>query len=588
MKKYLYILRNNNLAYLICEKEKIKYFEKEKDNFQEIDNFLKDKLSCELIKISDEKQVEYFGEEIKVVLVDIIGLININDNEAIKPLNNIAHSNLTYMDLKLIKMFCYFNNGYNLKGLKLEYKEKKFAIKNLILSAIIAIISTLFLVNNNRINYLGISVPIVVILIVTFGMILMEKKEKINPLGIYFLIIAIFLSGTYGIFTNIIFRTINLILIPISIISGLSIVNMPKISVNFKSLVFNVFNNIFESVFSSSALSLIAKALVDNRGKEKQENKQIKGIKQGILISIPILIILIMLLCSADEVFASIFVGLKRIISNSMYNLNTVEIMLRLILISIIFYCISALYHSLNDKTYKEYKIYATKIDKNMANTILIMINVLYIFFTFIQVKYLYIKQEFKNFTPEMYSDYARSGFFQLIVVVVLNILIILFFYRMVEDNRLTNVLNTIMTIISINMCITSMYKMSLYIGKYGMTRLRFMSSFFMIFLLVCLLFILISIWKKVNLFKWCILSGSIIYLIMNFINMDKIIVSYNLNADGVEKDNEYLISLSLDAYDEIEKAYKEGKIDNIYFDRYKRNKEYDVAWYEYNYYRNK
>lgn len=588
MKKYLYILRNNNLAYLICEKEKIKYFEKEKDNFQEIDNFLKDKLSCELIKISDEKQVEYFGEEIKVVLVDIIGLININDNEAIKPLNNIAHSNLTYMDLKLIKMFCYFNNGYNLKGLKLEYKEKKFAIKNLILSAIIAIISTLFLVNNNRINYLGISVPIVVILIVTFGMILMEKKEKINPLGIYFLIIAIFLSGTYGIFTNIIFRTINLILIPISIISGLSIVNMPKISVNFKSLVFNVFNNIFESVFSSSALSLIAKALVDNRGKEKQENKQIKGIKQGILISIPILIILIMLLCSADEVFASIFVGLKRIISDSMYNLNTVEIMLRLILISIIFYCISALYHSLNDKTYKEYKIYATKIDKNMANTILIMINVLYIFFTFIQVKYLYIKQEFKNFTPEMYSDYARSGFFQLIVVVVLNILIILFFYRMVEDNRLTNVLNTIMTIISINMCITSMYKMSLYIGKYGMTRLRFMSSFFMIFLLVCLLFILISIWKKVNLFKWCILSGSIIYLIMNFINMDKIIVSYNLNADGVEKDNEYLISLSLDAYDEIEKAYKEGKIDNIYFDRYKRNKEYDVAWYEYNYYRNK
>ncbi|MDD6794786.1 MAG: DUF4173 domain-containing protein [Clostridiaceae bacterium] len=588
MKKYLYILRNNNLAYLICEKERIKYFEKEKDNFQEIDNFLRDKLSCELIKISDEKQVEYFGEEIKVVLVDIIGLININDNEAIKPLNNIAHSNLTYMDLKLIKMFCYFNNGYNLKGLKLEYKEKKFAIKNLILSAIIAIISTLFLVNNNRINYLGISVPIVVILIVTFGMILMEKKEKINPLGIYFLIIAIFLSGTYGIFTNIIFRTINLILIPISIISGLSIVNMPKISVNFKSLVFNVFNNIFESVFSSSALSLIAKALVDNRGKEKQENKQIKGIKQGILISIPILIILIMLLCSADEVFASIFVGLKRIISNSMYNLNTVEIMLRLILISIIFYCISALYHSLNDKTYKEYKIYATKIDKNMANTILIMINVLYIFFTFIQVKYLYIKQEFKNFTPEMYSDYARSGFFQLIVVVVLNILIILFFYRMVEDNRLTNVLNTIMTIISINMCITSMYKMSLYIGKYGMTRLRFMSSFFMIFLLVCLLFILISIWKKVNLFKWCILSGSIIYLIMNFINMDKIIVSYNLNADGVEKDNEYLISLSLDAYDEIEKAYKEGKIDNIYFDRYKRNKEYDVAWYEYNYYRNK
>ena len=226
MKKYLYILRNNNLAYLICEKEKIKYFEKEKDNFQEIDNFLKDKLSCELIKISDEKQVEYFGEEIKVVLVDIIGLININDNEAIKPLNNIAHSNLTYMDLKLIKMFCYFNNGYNLKGLKLEYKEKKFAIKNLILSAIIAIISTLFLVNNNRINYLGISVPIVVILIVTFGMILMEKKEKINPLGIYFLIIAIFLSGTYGIFTNIIFRTINLILIPISIFSGLSIVNM--------------------------------------------------------------------------------------------------------------------------------------------------------------------------------------------------------------------------------------------------------------------------------------------------------------------------------------------------------------------------
>ena len=92
------------------------------------------------------------------------------------------------------------------------------------------------------------------------------------------------------------------------------------------------------------------------------------------------------------------------------------------------------------------------KLDKDMVNTILVLINILYLIFTYIQIKYLYIRCNNYNSIPEEYSNYARSGFFQLVAVVVLNIIIIIYFKNKIDNSKLTCALNTLMTVISINM----------------------------------------------------------------------------------------------------------------------------------------
>ena len=144
------------------------------------------------------------------------------------------------------------------------------------------------------------------------------------------------------------------------------------------------------------------------------------------------------------------------------------------------------------------------------------------------------------------------------------------------------------MTVISINMGLSSLYKMSRYIEEFGMTQLRFMTSIFMVFILIMLVIIAISLWKNINLFKYCIILGSIIYLGINFCNMDKMIAQYNLDTKGKDVDIQYLSTLSLDSYDVVLKAYKEGKLDKDQFKEYENQKRFAPKWYEYNYYNNK
>lgn len=590
MKKYLYILRNEYTAYLLCEENKIKYFKEEK-SLEEVEKILKDKVECENINFTSSKEVKCFGKDYKVILVDILNMKGIKDIESIKFLNNLDSINFDYKDLKLIGTYCNYNKEFNkISDNRLNKDERSMVLKNMIISFIISLLSTLFIFNGKEFNYFGINIPMIIGLIAIMGVYYAGKTEKINLFSIYFLAISILLSGTFGIYTNLTFRIINLCIIPVTMCLGLYSISTSKEKLNCQNLIFNGLYNLKESFLNCRSINLFFKILktsyIKNKGKKK--NEKIRGIEKGIIISIPLLIILVMLLSAADEKFADILNKLKDINLRFILNFNISGLLCFAGLMLLIFYTITSSFDNLKFGFIKVKKIERQKIDKNMVNTILILVNSLYVFFTYVQIKYLYMKKGFENFTAAMYSDYARSGFFQLIVVVILNIIIILFFKNRVEDSRLTLVLNTIMTVVSINMAITSLYKMGLYIGKYGMTRLRFMSSFFIVFIILMLIVIVLSLWRKVDILKLGIIVGSIIYVIMNYSNMDKIIANYNLNEEYVERDNRYITSLSLDAYDEILKGYNEGKIDEELFDKYISKKKELKHWYEFNYYRNR
>lgn len=194
------------------------------------------------------------------------------------------------------------------------------------------------------------------------------------------------------------------------------------------------------------------------------------------------------------------------------------------------------------------------------------------------------------------YSEYARSGFFQLVFIVLINVISIILIKKHTEYNNSTEdksllSLYSLITILSFNMVFSAIYKMKLYIRVFGFTRLRILVSIFTIFLAFILIILLIFIWKNINLFKPIIICGAIIYVGVNFFNIDEFITKNNLNLLVHSKsiDKYYLSTLSFDNYKSMIKARKEGLISiedyNLWIEI---NKKEIKHWYEYNYYSSK
>ena len=586
MKKYLYILKTKGSSIVMHEDEKLKYFEGEDtDHLERVEKYIKDKMEYSFLKIIKEKDVIYYGDEYKVILIDVLEYKGVTDRSALKAFNEIKSEDIGYRDFRLLNIFCSYEFITN--DFELNKQEKQVTIKNTIMAVLIGLITIILFVGNNKFNYFGISVPIIVTIISASAIFSIGKVKKINYTGVYFLGVSILLSVTYAIFTNYIFREINIILIPLTLATGLYMINFSDIRLKGEDLLNNVIPNITIGIFINPHVGMIGK-LFKNREDFNFKNSKYRGVIKGVIISIPLLIFLIVLLSSADEIFASIFEDTINNMINAISLIRTGGVLLKLIVFALVFVYIYYLFSSFKFMVKRTYKMTVTKLDKSMVNTILVLVNVLYLVFTYVQIKYLYIKVSNFNLSPAEYSSYARNGFFQLIAVVVLNIMIILYFKNRIDNSKLTCSLNTLMTILSFNMGLTSLYKMRLYIREFGMTQLRFVTSIFMIFILIMLVLIAVSLWKKIELFKYCIIIGSIIYLGINFCNMDKMIAEYNLNAKGKGVDIEYLSTLSLDSYDVVLKAYEQGKISKEQFMQYKEQKQLTLQWYEYNYYNDK
>ncbi|WP_084748463.1 DUF4153 domain-containing protein [Clostridium mediterraneense] len=586
MKKYLYILKTKGSSIVMHEDEKLKYFEGEDtDHLERVEKYIKDKMEYSFLKIIKEKDVIYYGDEYKVILIDVLEYKGVTDRSALKAFNEIKSEDIGYRDFRLLNIFCSYEFITN--DFELNKQEKQVTIKNTIMAVLIGLITIILFVGNNEFNYFGISVPIIVTIISASAIFSIGKVKKINYTGVYFLGVSILLSVTYAIFTNYIFREINIILIPLTLATSLYMINFSDIRLKGEDLLNNVIPNITIGIFINPHVGMIGK-LFKNREDFNFKNSKYRGVIKGVIISIPLLIFLIVLLSSADEIFASIFEDTINNMINAISLIRTGGVLLKLIVFALVFIYIYYLFSSFKFMVKRTYKMTVTKLDKSMVNTILVLVNVLYLVFTYVQIKYLYIKVSNFNLSPAEYSSYARNGFFQLIAVVVLNIMIILYFKNRIDNSKLTCSLNTLMTILSFNMGLTSLYKMRLYIREFGMTQLRFVTSIFMIFILIMLVLIAVSLWKKIELFKYCIIIGSIIYLGINFCNMDKMIAEYNLNAKGKGVDIEYLSTLSLDSYDVVLKAYEQGKISKEQFMQYKEQKQLTSQWYEYNYYNDK
>ncbi|MCR1951586.1 DUF4173 domain-containing protein [Clostridium sp. DSM 100503] len=517
---------------------------------------------------------------------------NINKVEndlLINVLTECSINNYQSFAVEALKEFINMNSKYKVRNSKIDVEKQSMDTnKALILIAFSLGIGILF--SRFIFGYLGISVAILTILMTVIFMLIIGVKNK-SFLGYFFVASSIILSFTYGIFTNEFFRVLNLIVIPISLFSGFLLLTFKNIE--FKLISFGAsFLEIIigQSLGNSTKIpSILNKAL--KKGNIKKENDHVKSILIGLAISIPLIIILGILLAGADEIFSYYLANIWRYLNIE----NIYDFILKAFIAIIVMFLVFGLYYSLNCTEVRDVESNLIKKDFNSTTiiTILISITILYLVFTKIQISYLYLNKALP--AGFNFADYARTGFFQLVALVIVNLsmITIMNFKTATNSKNVKNSLNTlysVITVLTMNMGASAIYKMNLYIGEFGYTRLRILVQAFTVFLFISLIILLVFIWRGKYLLKPMAIVGLTIYLFLNYINIDNYIAKQNINIINTkhEMDDRYLTRLSLDAQDAVKDGYDKGLIESKYYYDWYNKRVITKHWYEYNYFNNR
>jgi len=384
-----------------------------------------------------------------------------------------------------------------------------------------------------------------------------------------------------------------------------------KIKINWLNKGFNILFRPFELIGESTVAIVEQLPCKDDEEDSKKNKKVLKQIVKGILVSLPILIIVLILLSSADEMFAGIFGNIGMNILNTIKITNITPMVCRLlVIIALLIYFVGFIINirdnrniENDDEELEENLKSKINIEQITLNTILTLLNIIYLVFTITQGIQLF--NYIQNTNGLDYANYARSGFFQLMTVSFINFAIIFISNNNKKEGSKLNknfskCMNLLMALFTIVILISSVLRMNLYEQKYGYTFLRLMVYFIQItelILLVPTVFYIIN--KKVKIFKYYFIIITSMYVLINFTNIDKIIAESNIaryfeSEEQTEIDFKYLRkSTSKDAIPEIIKLLDiedeklKKQVNNYLYNEYQELKE-ERSWQEFNLSKNK
>jgi hypothetical protein len=317
--------------------------------------------------------------------------------------------------------------------------------------------------------------------------LILFKDKDINKKGYFYLIPIVLILISDGIVQIDEYNMdLNIIMIPILIVALIFTLTNKN---------FNLKNNIFSWIFK-----VFPTGLFSNLKYLKSENKEKKNtfnIFLGIVLSIFLAIIILGLLKEADSYFNSF---LNKLFFIDQLNLDSIFIF------ALAFIILFSIYinFNLNTKTeIKDKELLNT--DKSIIKIVLITLNVIYLVFMISELSKL--TNNFLNLPIRYtYASYAREGFFQILLVTLINFIIIHFITYKTNKawDKDVKVLLYILIGFSILLIFNSYYRMFLYISNYHFTVLRMQVVLFLLMELILFSYLIVKIkrnWKTIILF---------------------------------------------------------------------------------------
>ena len=277
---------------------------------------------------------------------------------------------------------------------------------------------------------------------------------------------------------------------------------------------------------------------------EREKKQYASHIVTGVIIALPCLFIVLILLVSADAVF-------RELVSDLLFGIDNVWDAIKFTFIFIMAYF--STYACGKLLIIKRINVVETNNEKASAVTEITFIgifSVVYVVFCIIQLIGLLSRSDSILPSGYTYAKYARTGFFQLLVVCVINIFMVILCRIRFEENSALKALLTIISFCTYIMTVSSAYTMVLYIHYYHLTFMRVVVLWALAVIAILMVFVTWFIFNdNIKLFEYGLTIVTVMFLILAFMRPDYIIMNYNIERFGEEhSDATYLFyHLSMD-----------------------------------------
>ncbi|BCZ49359.1 hypothetical protein psyc5s11_54260 [Clostridium gelidum] len=295
--------------------------------------------------------------------------------------------------------------------------------------------------------------------------------------------------------------------------------------------------------------------------RSKDSNNVIFKVLIGLLIGLPIVFIATILLMNTDVAFESIITLIFE-----KFDFDLMWILQRIIFSIIIFFPLYGFFYGLRnkkDKTNEQKEKNKIQIfDFIIVITVTSFLCVVYMMYCLSQLTYFI--SAFKGILPADYTfaAYARKGFFECIPLGSINLLIIMvltLFTKTENSKKKGNLIKgytSYLVAFTLFLVISAFSKMWLYISAYGITIMRVYVSWFLIVGCITLLFIGIkTYYSKFKLTKNIFMVFTIMFLGLNYANIDYRIAEYDAQLYKTENVN------TISAFDELSNSALEPLI---------------------------
>lgn len=288
----------------------------------------------------------------------------------------------------------------------------------------------------------------------------------------------------------------------------------------------------------------------------KKPDKRFWFFALGLLIGIPLLLFILLLLASADAVF-------RQMTRELLENINLANIVNVLFRITFMFFASYALTAYLCKRRIREEVTDWRRGEPVLAITVTGLLTVIYLLFSGIQIMGLFLGKLQLPY-GYTYAKYAREGFFQLLVVSMLNLIIVLVCMSFFRESKILKMVLAVMSACTFVMIASSAMRMVIYIKYYYLTFLRILVLWALAVLAALFVGVVANIFRrKFPLFRYSMAVVTILYLALAFARPDYVIAKVNIaNAphEGTEwqggffqagkpyQDYEYLKNLCADA----------------------------------------
>lgn len=416
-------------------------------------------------------------------------------------------------------------------------------------------------------NFNGIVYPIFIIALFVVTIIAFKKLNILIEKSSYLYAVVAILLGISSFITmnffTVFFNTIGII-----ILYGIFVLKNYYSHRTFGPMNFvsHLFGILFKSVCN---IPLPFRHYLIYHKPKKINKSKVIPIVQGIFLGLVFLCIVIPLLTSSDLIFANLIGKIMSKFYVPFKGESYYYVILTLIG-SFLFYGL------LCTVSEKEESLESKEKEKLEPISTLIMtwfVTVVYVLFCFIQVIYLIGGNFYELPGGLTYAVYARRGFFQLVAVVTLNILLVLISVSKVKEHKYLDLSLKIISGCTFIMIVSATYRMILYIHVYHFTFLRLLVLWFLVVLTLCMVGNVYYIYhKNFFVYRYIFFTGLLLYLIFAFMRPDYIVAKYNIShmEEIGAKDLYYLLNLSMDvapAVEDIkEEQFKEGSINDSEF----------------------